>query len=106
MPWRSSSTNSGTSSTRVSRWMRAFSEGRYEASPGPAGDSRHRANFESRHPAATNAARLKDLAMAQLPVIDVVILTWNDGALLDTAIRSVVESRDVNANVIVIDNAS
>jgi GT2 family glycosyltransferase len=35
-----------------------------------------------------------------------VILTWNDGELLDTAVASALESRDVEVNVIVVDNAS
>ena len=40
------------------------------------------------------------------PVIDVVILTWNDGPLLDKAVASALESCDVTVNVIVVDNAS
>jgi GT2 family glycosyltransferase len=38
--------------------------------------------------------------------VDVVILTWNDGPLLDVALRSALESRDVQVNAIVVDNAS
>jgi GT2 family glycosyltransferase len=40
------------------------------------------------------------------PFVDVVILTWNDGELLDTAVASALASRDVDVNVIVVDNAS
>jgi GT2 family glycosyltransferase len=38
--------------------------------------------------------------------IDVVILTWNDGELLDAAVRSALESTGVEVNVIVVDNGS
>jgi len=38
--------------------------------------------------------------------VDVVILTWNDGALLRTAVDSALAQRDVDVHVIVIDNAS
>lgn len=38
--------------------------------------------------------------------IDVVILTWNDGALLDDAIASVDNSLDVSTNIYVVDNGS
>ncbi|HEX3541913.1 MAG TPA: glycosyltransferase family 2 protein [Acidimicrobiales bacterium] len=40
------------------------------------------------------------------PRVGVVILTWNDGDLLDAAVRSVLESVDVDAEVVVIDNGS
>jgi GT2 family glycosyltransferase len=43
---------------------------------------------------------------ATRPEVDVVILTWNDGDLLATAINSVVRSEDVTATVIVVDNGS
>jgi N-acetylglucosaminyl-diphospho-decaprenol L-rhamnosyltransferase len=38
--------------------------------------------------------------------LDVVILTWNDGALLDAALRSALGSVDVEVHVIVVDNGS
>jgi len=38
--------------------------------------------------------------------VDVVILTWNDGDLLDAAVRSALESTGVEVNVIVVDNGS
>jgi GT2 family glycosyltransferase len=38
--------------------------------------------------------------------VDVVILTWNDGALLDAAVGSALESTGVDVRVIVVDNAS
>ena len=38
--------------------------------------------------------------------IDVVILTWNDGDLLATAIDSVLRSEDVDVAVVVVDNGS
>lgn len=38
--------------------------------------------------------------------VDIVILTWNDGPLLDAAIRSVQLSEGVAPNIIVIDNGS
>lgn len=38
--------------------------------------------------------------------IDVVILTWNDGTLLDTAVRSALASCGVDVRVIVVDNGS
>lgn len=38
--------------------------------------------------------------------IDVVILTWNDGPLLDIALGSVLESTGVDVRVVVVDNAS
>lgn len=44
--------------------------------------------------------------MTSPALIDVIILTWNDGALLDVAVRSALESRDVDVRVIVVDNAS
>lgn len=40
------------------------------------------------------------------PTVDVVILTWNDGELLDRAIASVPTEGDVVTNVIVVDNGS
>lgn len=40
------------------------------------------------------------------PKIDVVILTWNDGARLDTALASALASEGVDVNVIVVDNGS
>lgn len=44
--------------------------------------------------------------MGDSPRIDVVILTWNDDALLRRAVDSVHQSEDVVARVIVIDNGS
>lgn len=41
-----------------------------------------------------------------LPSVDVVVLTWNDGRLLDAAIQSVVQSLNVDVAVVVIDNGS
>ena len=38
--------------------------------------------------------------------VDVVILTWNDGDLLAKAVHSALEQRDVDVQVIVVDNAS
>ena len=43
---------------------------------------------------------------ASCPTVDVVILTWNDGALLDAALASVAASQDVDARVVVVDNGS
>jgi N-acetylglucosaminyl-diphospho-decaprenol L-rhamnosyltransferase len=40
------------------------------------------------------------------PVVDVVVLTWNDGELLDLAVRSALHSGGVEVRVWVIDNAS
>jgi GT2 family glycosyltransferase len=40
------------------------------------------------------------------PAVDVVILTWNDGDLLDVAVRSALASEDVEAHVTVVDNGS
>ena len=40
------------------------------------------------------------------PVVDVVILTWNDGELLDLAVTSALRSQGVDVNVIVVDNGS
>jgi len=40
------------------------------------------------------------------PSVDVVILTWNDGALLQTAVDSALGQRDVTVQAIVVDNAS
>jgi GT2 family glycosyltransferase len=40
------------------------------------------------------------------PEVDVVILTWNDGDLLDVAVSSALSSEGVAANVIVIDTGS
>ncbi len=40
------------------------------------------------------------------PEVSVVILTWNDGPLLDVALTSVRLSRDVSAEIIVVDNGS
>ncbi|MFP5318096.1 MAG: glycosyltransferase family 2 protein, partial [Acidimicrobiia bacterium] len=40
------------------------------------------------------------------PEIDVVILTWNDGDLLDKAVRSAVRSEGVRTKVVVVDNGS
>jgi GT2 family glycosyltransferase len=39
-------------------------------------------------------------------MVDVVILTWNDGALLGKAVDSVLHSEEVDAQVIVVDNGS
>ena len=41
-----------------------------------------------------------------VPAVDVVILTWNDGDLLDAAVRSALSSEDVEVGVIVVDNGS
>ncbi len=38
--------------------------------------------------------------------VDIAILTWNDGQLLEAAIASAFASRDVSVNVIVVDNGS
>jgi len=38
--------------------------------------------------------------------VDVVILTWNDGAILDVAVASAFDQRDVAVRVIVVDNGS
>ena len=40
------------------------------------------------------------------PVVDVVILTWNDGELLERAVASCAASVGVSVNVIVVDNGS
>jgi GT2 family glycosyltransferase len=39
-------------------------------------------------------------------LLDVVILTWNDAALLDTAVDSVLASTGVEVSVVVVDNGS
>jgi GT2 family glycosyltransferase len=44
--------------------------------------------------------------MTPTPSVDVVILTWNDGELLQTAVDSALGQRDVDVQVIVVDNAS
>jgi N-acetylglucosaminyl-diphospho-decaprenol L-rhamnosyltransferase len=44
--------------------------------------------------------------MTPAPLVDVVILTWNDGELLQTAVDSALAQRDVGVHVIVVDNAS
>lgn len=44
--------------------------------------------------------------MTELPRVDVVILTWNDGELLDRAVGSALASYDVDVSVFVIDNGS
>ncbi|HVE94421.1 MAG TPA: glycosyltransferase [Acidimicrobiales bacterium] len=44
--------------------------------------------------------------MSDHPSIDVVILTWNDGPLLEIALRSALESTGVEVHAIVVDNAS
>jgi len=41
-----------------------------------------------------------------LPVVDVVILSWNDGPLLRQAVESARGSRGVDARIIVVDNGS
>jgi GT2 family glycosyltransferase len=41
-----------------------------------------------------------------LPTVDVVVLTWNDGELLDAAVRSALRSEGVDVRVIVVDNGS
>ncbi len=46
------------------------------------------------------------LAPTERPEVDVVILTWNDGPLLERAIDSAVRSIDVDVTVIVVDNGS
>ena len=43
---------------------------------------------------------------SQDPRIDVVILTWNDGHLLDDAVESALRSVDVDIDVVVVDNGS
>jgi len=40
------------------------------------------------------------------PVVDVVILTWNDGELLTAAVESALASVGVTVNVVVVDNGS
>jgi len=40
------------------------------------------------------------------PEVDVVILTWNDGPLLEVAVRSALESEGVAPRVLVVDNGS
>jgi len=40
------------------------------------------------------------------PVVDVVILTWNDGDLLQTAVGSALASEGASVNVFVVDNGS
>jgi hypothetical protein len=40
------------------------------------------------------------------PLVDVVILTWNDGELLDAAVRSALDSDGVGVRVTVVDNGS
>lgn len=40
------------------------------------------------------------------PAVDVVVLTWNDGELLDAAVRSALESEGVDVTLIVVDNGS
>lgn len=40
------------------------------------------------------------------PVVDVVILTWNDGPLLGAALASVAASEGVDARIVVVDNGS
>ncbi len=44
--------------------------------------------------------------MTAAPKVDVVILTWNDGALLGDAVSSAVDQTGVDATVIVVDNGS
>lgn len=44
--------------------------------------------------------------MPSLPTIDVVILTWNDGALLQRAVDSAHNSQGVSVRCIVVDNGS
>ena len=41
-----------------------------------------------------------------VPTVDVVVLTWNDGELLETAVRSALASAAVDVRVIVVDNGS
>ena len=43
---------------------------------------------------------------ASVPLVDVVILTWNDGGLLDVAVASALESEGVDVRVWVVDNGS
>jgi GT2 family glycosyltransferase len=44
--------------------------------------------------------------MSPAPRVDVVILTWNDGDVLQAAVDSALDQRDVHVHVIVVDNAS
>ena len=44
--------------------------------------------------------------MSTTPEVDVVVLTWNDGELLDAAVASALGQRDVSVRVIVVDNGS
>jgi GT2 family glycosyltransferase len=44
--------------------------------------------------------------MTGLPAVDVVILTWNDGELLDVAVRSALASEGADVHVAVVDNGS
>lgn len=46
------------------------------------------------------------MGRSSCPTVDVVILTWNDGPLLDAALASVAASQDVEARVVVVDNGS
>jgi GT2 family glycosyltransferase len=46
------------------------------------------------------------IAVTSVPAVDVVVLTWNDGQLLDAAVASALASTDVHVNVFVIDNGS
>jgi GT2 family glycosyltransferase len=41
-----------------------------------------------------------------VPQVDVVVLTWNDGDLLDVAVRSALGSESVAVNIVVVDNGS
>ncbi len=44
--------------------------------------------------------------MTALPEVDLVILTWNDGDLLDVAVGSALDSDGVDVHVVVVDNGS
>lgn len=44
--------------------------------------------------------------MTMAPRIDVVVLSWNDGVLLDRAVSSALRSRGVDVEVIIVDNGS
>lgn len=46
------------------------------------------------------------MSMPAPPVVDVVVLTWNDGELLDRAVASALASEGVDVRVVVVDNGS
>jgi len=62
-------------------------------------DSAHVTTLTRPHDPDTSAA-------SDHPTVDVVILTWNDGKMLDAAITSALEADGVQVSVIVVDNGS